>query len=280
MKKTVSFLLGFAAAVALYAGETAPYKVCVLDFTTADIIGQKRFLDAANKKIEIPAQESLNTADRLSINRVMQGFIRMIDAFDSARTNQANRDAQIEDNRWNRARALELYNLTVRGEARPVVLGGEYLAAYLGRMNHLFHPVEVSQVTAAMEKVADRPGFPEHFQQQLAAESGAELLIFGTVSDLRSRERSFRGYGIETKTITWELDVILKVADLRTEQIVYGNVYTGTLSEQQRPSASEIDHNRFQTLMTSALKQAAEDLAAAAENGFRAPAPAAQSQGE
>ena len=93
MKKTVSFLLGLAAAVALYAGETAPYKVCVLDFTTADIIGQKRFLDAANKKIEIPAQESLNTADRLSINRVMQGFIRMIDAFDSARTNQANRDA-------------------------------------------------------------------------------------------------------------------------------------------------------------------------------------------
>ncbi|MEI2999480.1 MAG: hypothetical protein V8T86_01045 [Victivallis sp.] len=207
--------MGFAAAVALYAGETAPYKFCVLDFTTADIIGEKRFLDAANKKMEIPAQESLNTADRLSINRVMQGFIRMIDAFDSARTDQANRDAQIEDNRWNRARALELYNLTVRGEARPVVLGGEYLAAYLGGMNHLFHPVEVSQVTAAMEKVAARPGFPEHFQQQLAAESGAELLIFGTVSDLRSRERSFRGYGIETKTITWELDVILKVADLR-----------------------------------------------------------------
>ena len=74
--------------------------------------------------------------------------------------------------------------------------------------------------------------------------------------------------------------MILKVADLGTGQIVYGNVYTGTLSEQQRPSASEIDHNRFQTLMTSALKQAAEDLAAVAENGFRAPAPAAQSQGE
>lgn len=280
MKTWMVLLFVSVAAWAGYAEEPAvgkpPYRVCVLDFSNIDIIGQKRFLDVQNRPIEAPKLESLNTADRLTINRVMQGYIRMIDATDSARTNAANRAAQIENNRRDWAKALELYKTVVKGEARPILLGGDYLAAYLGKRPDLFRPVDLSAVTAAMGKVAGEPGFPADFQRRLAIESGANLLIYGTVSDLTSRERSFQGYGVETKTTVWQLDVILKVADLDRQEIIYSNVYTGTLSERQRPSASEVDHDKFRTLMDSALKQAAEDLIGVAGNGFRAPENAAK----
>jgi hypothetical protein len=280
MKKLIVLSFVLFAALAGYSEEPVsgkpPYRVCVLDFSNIDIIGQKRFLDVQNRPIEAPKLESLNSADRLSINRVMQGYIRMIDATDAARTNAANRAAQIENNQRDWAKALDLYNTVTKGEARPILLGGEYLSAYLGKRPDLFRPVDLSAVTAAMGKVAGQPGFPADFQRRLALESGANLLIYGTVSDLTSRERSFQGYGIETKTTVWQLDLILKVVDLDRQEIIYSNVYTGTLSERQRPSASEIDHNRFRTLMDSALKQAAEDLISVAGNGFRAPENAAQ----
>ena len=80
-----------------------PFKVCVLDFTTVDIKGQKRFLDEKNKPISIPKMSTLNNADRLTMNGVMQGFVRMIDAVDSADTNEANRQAQIRDNAFSRS---------------------------------------------------------------------------------------------------------------------------------------------------------------------------------
>ncbi len=273
MKKWLALLCFCGGALAGYAaapvaGKSA-FRICVLDFSNIDIAGQKRFLNVKNRPIEIPKNESLNSADRLSVNRVMQGYVRMIDAMDAARTNAANRAAQIQDNRRNWAKALELYRTVVKGEARPVVLGGEYLSAYLGKRSDLFRVVDSSSVAAAMEKLAAAPGFPVDFQHKLAAESGAKLLVYGTVSDLRSRERSFQGYGIQTKTTVWRLDLILKVVDLERRQIIYSNVYTATLSERQRPSASEIDRNRFQTLMESALKQAAEDLIRMAEKGFR-----------
>ena len=66
-------------------------KVCVMDFTTIDIEGQKRFLGVNNKPIVVPAQNTLNDADHKTINSVMQGFVRMIDAWDNTRTNKANR---------------------------------------------------------------------------------------------------------------------------------------------------------------------------------------------
>lgn len=247
-------------ALTLFA-ETLPLRVCVLDFTTADISGQKRFLDVENRMIEIPAQQSLNTADRLSISRRMQGFVRMIDATDAARTNEANRAAQIENNRRDWAKALELYNTVVKGESRPVVLGADYLSAYLGKRGDIFRTVDVAVMDAAMRKLQAQPGFPQDFMQKLAAETGATHLVYGTVSDLRSKGRSFKGYGIETKGTEYQLDVILKVVDLAKQATVYSNVYTGSWTERQRPAATEFDNNIFQSLMTSALEQAAGDLA-------------------
>ena len=240
--------------------EWKPFKVCVLEFTMPDIAGQKRFLDEKNNPIDVPAQCTLNDADRKSINSIMQGFVRMIDAWDNTKTNTANRGTQIDDNVFSRQKALDLFNTVVKGEPRPMVIGADYLSAYLGRNGDVFGCVDASVVEAAMEKLRKEPDFPRDFMVRLAKETGATHIIYGTVSDLTRKSNSFSGYGIQTNTTTYQLDVILKMVDLAAQHTVYSNVYTGSYREQRPVSTEQFDSNIFQTLMKSALEQAAEDF--------------------
>ncbi len=235
-------------------------RVAVLDFTTIDVEGQKRFLNHQNQRIDIPRESTLNMADHQTMNSIMQGYVRMIDAWDNSETNTANRIAQIQNNDREYAKTLELYRIVVKGEMRPVVIGAEYLSAYLGKHNDVFAPVDAKLVGVAMEKLAAQSDFPKDFMRKLAEESGATHLIYGTVSDMRTKEGIFKGYGIETRSLNYQLDVILKVVDLRSQSVCYSNMYTGTYREQLKPGAVTIDHNKFQTLMTSALEQASEDI--------------------
>jgi len=237
-----------------------PFKVCVLDFTTLDTSGQKRFLSEDNKPIVIPPQSTLTDEDRKSMDAVMQGYVRMIDALDNTRTNDADRAAQIEDNVINRRKALDLYDSVMNGPSRPMVIGAEYLSAYLGRHNDVFGCMDVSQVAAAMEKIRKEADFPKDFMLRIAKETGATHLIYGTVSDLRTKSNSFSGYGIETKTTTYQMDVIVKMIDLAAQRTVYSNVYTGSYREKRPLSGEQFDDNIFQNLMTSALEEAAEDF--------------------
>ena len=238
----------------------SPFKVCVLDFTTLDIEGQKRFLDQNNRPIEIPPQCTLNDADRKSVNGVMQGFVRMIDAWSNNKTADANRGAQIDDNRFTREKALNIYSTTLNGTARPTVIGAKYLEAYLSRRNDVFTCLDSNLMGMAMAKLQNAPDFPKDFMLRLAKETGATHLIYGTVSDIRTRTNSFKGYGIQTKTTNYQLDVIIKVVDLVRQSTVYSNVYTGNYREQKPISTQQFDNNIFQNLMTAALEQAAEEL--------------------
>ncbi len=257
-------LLGHAAAAengnpATAAAPFEPLRIAVLDFNTIDSKGIS-ILDHPNIKLDMPAQQTLNAADRASINSVMQGYVRMIDAWDTSATNSTNRWFQIQDNERNWAKWKELYNTMVKGPTRPVIIGAEYLESYLGRHPDAFQGVDASLVMAAMEQLQAQPDFPQDTLRRLAGITGATHLIYGTVSDLRSRQNSFKGYGIETKTTQYELDVVLKLADLEQQRVVYGNVYTGKYREQQSNAGIVVDNNIFQNLMTSALEQAAEDL--------------------
>ncbi len=253
-------------------GQTAsssPLRVCVLDFTSIDTQGQKAYLSADNRKIVIPAQSTLTEADRGSINGIMQGFVRMIDAWDSSKTNNANRSTQVDDNEFDRARALELYKTVVNGQHRPMVIGAEYLSAYLGRYPQVFGCVEPSLVQSAMQKLQRQKDFPKDFMAKLAQSTNATHLIYGTVSDLRSNTTVFKGYGVETRGTTYQLDVIIKLVDLVAQRTVYSNVYTGSHREQQTANVTQIDNNVFQNLMKAALQQAAEDLSEQCKPGNR-----------
>ena len=237
-----------------------PLRVCVLDFATIDTVGDQRFLAQRNRTVDIPAQCTLNDADRKSINSIMQGFVRLIDAWDNTRTHTENRRGLASDNAFDRARALELYRTAVKGEARPVVIGAEYLAAYLGQHPEVFACMDASGVEAAMAKLPSEPDFPRDFLRRLGAASGATHLIYGTVSDIRRQEKTFQGYGVATKTTDYQLDVLIRMVDLAEQRVMYGNVYTGRYQERQPVSGSSMDDGVFQALMKSALEQAAEDL--------------------
>ena len=249
--------------------EWKPFKVCVLDFTTIDEKGQIKFLDGKNNPIIVPPQNSLNDADHRSISAHMQGYVRMIDAWDNTRTNEANRDAQVDDNVFTRKKALDLYNSVVKGTPRPTVIGAEYLSAYLGRHSDVFGCMDVSQVAAALEKIEKEPDFPKDFMLRVAKETGATHLIYGTVSDLHTKTNSFSGYGIQTNTTTYQLDVIVKMIDLVAQHSVYSNVYTGSYREQRPISTEQFDNDIFQSLMKSALEQAAEDFYDVCKEGRR-----------
>ncbi|MBP5639332.1 MAG: hypothetical protein J6X55_07630 [Victivallales bacterium] len=227
-------------------------KVCVLDFTTVDGAGTK-LLETRFKQNPPPEMNSLTPEDRQSINNVMQGFVKMIDAVANAKTKASVR---IED----RDRNMELYNKAVNGTARPAIIGADYLTAYLGRHSNIFGCLDASLMRKAMLKISKDPDFPKDFLLKLGKETGATHLIFATVSDLRSKQNSFTGYGIETKTTVCQLDVIIKLVDLEKQYTVFSNVYTGNYREQRPISVEQFDNNIFQNLMTSALEQAAEEL--------------------
>ena len=240
--------------------EDGRFKVCVLDFISIDTEGQKRFLDHKNRPIQIPAMSSLTLNDSESMCRIMQGWVRLADAEDMARTNEANRQAQIEDNQFDREKALALYHKVVNGPARPMVIGADYLEAYLGRYSDVFSCVDSDIVLKAMDKLRRDKNFPKNYLRKLAVQSGATHLIYGTVSDIRSAEKKFKGYGIETQTLVFELDVIIKMVDLVAQGTVYSNVYTGSYRVQRPVSEVPLSNDIFQKLMQSALAEAADDF--------------------
>jgi len=222
-------------------------KVAVLDFTTTESLGLKAIghLPGASEK----GEGSLSKEDRGSINAVMQGFVKLLDTAS---------DTKVKDDKWDEERVL--FNATLNGKARPSVLGAEYLSAYLGRHTDVFACLDTMLVKAAMLKLRKQPSFPKDFMKRLAEETGATHLIYGTISDVRSKENSFKGYGVETKTTLCQLDVIIKVIDLKAQYAVFSNVYTGSYKEQRPISVEQFDNNIYQTLMMGALEQAAEEL--------------------
>ena len=251
MKKLASFLCCFLVCGGLYsqiaAAGTPPVKVAVLDFGTADTIGAK--LLAHLPTVKTDNNEALTTEDRSSINNVMQGFIKLM---------EVATDNKVRDEKWSDGRRV--FNETLKGKNRPAILGSEYLSAYLGRHNDVFGILDTILVKQAMLKLQQDPEFPKDFMKKLAAATGATHLIYGTVSDLRTKENSFKGYGIETKTTLCQLDVIIKVIDLEAQHAVFSNIYTGSYKEQRPISVEQFDNNIYQNLMTGALEQAAEEL--------------------
>ena len=230
-----------------------PFRVCVMEFTTIDMQGKIRFIDPANKELDVAPRCTLNSADRTSVNDVMQGFIRLVDAIENHKTKDIK-------NVVTRSDALNIWNTVVHGKGRPTVVGAEYLESYLGRNGEIFDCVDRPLMAAAMKKLQIDPDFPLDFQLKLARATGATHLIYATVGSITSRENTFSGYGIETKTTSYSLDVIVKMVDLVTQQTVHANAYTGTYREQRPISGAQFDNNIFQSLMKSALQQAADEI--------------------
>lgn len=248
MKKFCGIMVLLLCAAVFAQEAVAPaMKVAVMDFMTADTIGLKIL---ERMPVAEPQQTVLPAGGTDAAANLMFGFAKLLE--NAAAAEQA-------DNKWQAQR--ELFNAAIKGKGRPAVLGAEYLSAFLGRHPEAFGIVDAFVVKGAMAKLQKEDEFPRDFLKKVAAETGATHLICGTVADIRSKENSFKGYGIETKTTLFQLDIIIKVIDLNAQHTVFSNVYTGSYKEQRPISVEQFDNNIYQSLMTAALEQAAEELA-------------------
>jgi len=232
--------------------------VAVLDFSSVDTKGYS-FLERPNLDLNITPSKSLNSEDRRSINSVMQGLIGAIDAWDTHTRNQKIDDWNLERRRVEWARWNQLYDTINKGPTRPMVIGADYLTAYLANAKVMCINGDV--VAAAMHSLKDSKAFPMDALRSLGETSGVTHLVYGTVADLQTKTQKFSGYGVQTETKYYSLEVIIKMVDLRTLSVVFAQVYTAKLKESAPYNPGGFDDNIFQTLLTDCLKNAARDIA-------------------
>lgn len=238
-----------------------PLKIAVFDFSCTDLIGQKLISHRGEKVNESP-QETLNDKDRRSMNSVMQGLVRIVDAIDGAIARQTNRETVVADNNRDYEAKAAVYKKVMEGQSRPVVIGAEYMSGYLGAHPDLFQSVDRKNLEDALVKVeSDRKGASDvHALRKFATASGATHLLYGTAADMKTQSKKFKGYGIETQSTEYSLDVIVKLVDLQRQKTVFSRVFTGNSKEMQTENVSTVNDATFNDLMKSALESAAETL--------------------
>ena len=210
----------------------------VMDFSTADTEGGKRFLNHLNQPIELPAQASIATTDPSL--QALQGMIAVWEAAQSAAEKRAS--------------TKKFYEGIVKGQARPAIIGADYLAGYLGKHNDVFL-LQERDLIKPRQKLKEDPDFPTNHVSYKG--NRCDHLIYATVSDIRSRKTP-SGYGLETKTTNYDLDVIVKLVDLVAQCLTQASIRQAIASNDR--SNIEFDNNIFQNLMASALEQAADEL--------------------
>ncbi len=253
-----------------------PFRIAVLDFTAIDIEGQKfyRFVEQTEA---VPTIDMITAGDRASIDDRMLGLVKMMEVgeeiarrgWDRARLDAAN------DRERERIDALAKQILDSR--QRAIVIGAEYMTAALGRHPDVFAPVARRNLERALLEVELGRGLTEEEAAlgEFGRVSGADYVLYGTVGDFRTREQTFRGYRIETKTVEYSLDLIVKVADLATREVIFSDVVTGTYTERPNAYSEVKDDGIFQELLKSAAQAAADGMYSQFRPAVAAPAVAA-----
>ena len=96
--------------------------------------------------------------------------------------------------------------------------------------------------------------------REFSEKSGATHVLIGTVADLKTEHKKFSGYGVKTDRVNYSLDVLVKVIDLKTNQIVFAKIVTGERSLMNTKFAQTVNDSLFQDLMKDALRQTAEAM--------------------
>lgn len=277
MKKM--FLICFAACCiwfCLFAGEVSgeahpaaeqvksslPWVVAITDFVTIDSITIEDF-NIVNKPVEVPQVSVISNADRLSVCPAGLGFVLLEEARDAIVSNDVNRWSAMEENDFARAKAVAAYQSRIREGIRNVVIGADILGAELAARPEIFRLGDEWGFNTAAEALLSSETLPANYLELLAAETGVTHVIQGTVSDLRTSTRTFSGYGITAETLVYELDVVLKVLDLKAGSVIYSKLYTGKVKLINNNDVTVTDNSdNFMLALKEALKLAGSDLAA------------------
>lgn len=258
------FGLGAADARKAPEAETAPkMKIAVLDFTCIDLVGQKLRL-MKDKPLDTAYKGILSNADRQSIDDRMQGVVRMIDARVAGAGAMTAIGQGLQENARDRAAREALARKILNSEQRPVVIGAEYMAGYLGEYPETFSLVNREGIESALKSLdfgrAQTADDADQRIREFSEKSGATHVLIGTVADLKTEHKKFSGYGVKTDRVNYSLDVLVKVIDLKTNQIVFAQVVGGEKSLMNTKFAQTVNDSLFQDLMKDALRQAAEAM--------------------
>ena len=247
-----------AAPAAVGKKSTLP-RIAVFSFTTIDIQGQ-HFRDFTDRYVQTDPQNSLNETELGTIDEIMLGYVKVLDA-NEERTRRAHARKRLDaENDRNLARQNELADKLLKSPGRAVVIGSAYMEAALGQYDSI-ELADRGEIYKAFRDMSARQagGVPRPLPETLQL-CGATHVLYGTVADLRVSGKSYSGYGIKTATIIYELDVIIKIVDLRDNRIVFSGVFTGEDREMKLEGRKIIDSGRFKKLMKIATAKAAEAI--------------------
>jgi len=240
--------------------ESAKPRIAVFPFTTIDIQGQ-HFRDFTDRTVPVTPQNSLNEAELGAVDEVMLGYVKLVDA-EEERTRRAHDRKRLDaENDRNLARQNELADKLLKTPERAVVIGSAFMEAALGNYNSV-ELADRGDIYKACRDMTERQAgkLPRTLPEALQIH-GATHVLYGTVADFRAAGNEYSGYGINTKSLVFELDVMIKIVELKTNRIVFSGVFTGQSREFYLDGQKAvIDNGRFETLMKSAVAQAAQAI--------------------
>ena len=233
-------------------------KIAVFDFTTIDIQGQ-HFRDFTDRTADVSAQNSLNAAELGTVDEVMLGYVKMIDAEEERARRAHDRKRLDKENDRNLARQEELADRILKSPQRAVVIGGAYMEAALSNYDSI-EVIDRDEIRKAFRDMKARqagamPPLPEAVKL-----TGATHVLYGTVADFQVENREFSGYGVNTKALTYTLDVVVKVVELSSGRVVFAGTFTGSDRDFESGSLKVVNLGRFVKLMKSAVSQAAKAI--------------------
>ncbi|MBQ9501910.1 MAG: hypothetical protein IJU70_07125 [Lentisphaeria bacterium] len=245
-----------APAVPVPAGKP---RIAVFPFTTIDIQGQ-HFRDFTDRTVRTAPQNSLGEAELGSIDEVMLGYVKLVDA-EEERARRAHDRARLDaENDRNLARQNELADKLLKSPQRAVVIGSSYMEAALGNYDSV-ELVDRGEIYKACRDMSVRQagGLPRPLPETLQIH-GATHVLYGTVADLRVSGQTYSGYGVNTATLLYQLDVLIKIAELKSGRIVFSGVFTGEDRELRLEGTQIVDNDRFERLMKNAVFKAAQAI--------------------
>jgi len=234
-------------------------RIAVFPFTTIDIQGQ-HFRDFTDRTARVTPQNSLSEAELGTVDEVMLGYVKMVDAQEE-RARRAHDRARLDaENDRNLARQNELADKLLKSPQRAVVIGSAYMEAALGNYDSV-ELVDRGEIYKACRDMSVRQagGLPQPLAKTLQIR-GATHVLYGTVADLRVSGQTYSGYGVKTATLFYQLDVMIKIAELKTGRIVFSGVFTGEDRELRLEGTQIVDNDRFERLMKSAVFKAAQAI--------------------
>lgn len=232
-------------------------RIAVFDFTTIDIQGQ-HFRDFTDRTVEVAPQNSLNSAELGTVDEVMLGYVKMIDAEEERARRAHDRKRLDAENDRNLARQNELADRILKSPQRTVVIGSAYMEAALGNYDSV-EVIDRGEIRKAYRDMAARQAGALPLPQAVA-KTGATHILYGTVADFHVDSREFSGYGVNTKAKIYSLDVVFKVVELASGRVVFARTFTGSEREFDSGDLKIVDSGRFAKLMKSAVAQAAQAI--------------------